>query len=144
MLVGAFRRVVDASRVDARPADGDGAERRADGCCALGPQPRRAQVPPGNPLPVLLQHNQFAHVQQTSQASNKRTIVVRSLVYVCLRCNQRHPHAKDDMHIQLPDRPLCWHCSSSAYVWVADTLGHLVRVYDNYYYYCTTCSRVHI
>jgi hypothetical protein len=68
------------------------------------------------PLPVLLQHRQFSHVHQLSQTANKRTIVVRSLVYVCLRCNQRHSHAKDNMRIQFPDHPLCRHCSSSAYV----------------------------
>lgn len=141
MPVGAFRRAVDAPRVDARSLQAVMAQSDVLTAAARWGLSRAVRK---YPLPVLLQHKQFAHVQQTSQAANKRTIVVRSLVYVCLRCNQRHPHAKDDMRIQFPDRPLCRHCSSSAYVCVADTLGHLVRVYDNYYYYCTTCSRVHI
>lgn len=141
MPVGAFRRALDEARVDERSlqqamahSDVLTAAARWGLSCAVRKYP----------LPVLLQHRQFAHVHQLSQTANQRTIVVRSLVYVCLRCNQRHPHAKDDMRIQFPDRPLCRHCSSSAYVCVADTLGHLVRVYDNYYYYCTACSRVHI
>jgi len=94
-------------------------------------------------LPVLIQHRQFQHVQHMSSVANNHTLFVRSLLYVCLRCNQKHPHAKDDMRMQYPDTPICRHCNSSAYVCVADTLGHLVSVYDNYYYFCVECSRVH-
>jgi hypothetical protein len=60
-----------------------------------------------------------------------------------LRCNQEHPHARGDMRIQYPDRPICRYCNSSVYVCVVDTLGHLVCVYGNYYYFCLECSRVH-
>ena len=95
------------------------------------------------PLPVLLQHAQFVHIESMSLLTNNRTIVARSLLYVCLRCNQKHPHAKGDMRIQYPDRPICKYCNSSAYVCVADTLGHLVSVYGNYYHFCIECSRVH-
>lgn len=95
------------------------------------------------PMPVLIQHRQFQHVQSMSSVANNHTLFVRSLLYVCLRCNQKHPHAKDDMRMQYPDIPICRFCNSSAYVCIADTLGHLVSVYDNYYYFCTECSRVH-
>jgi hypothetical protein len=60
-----------------------------------------------------------------------------------LRCNQEHPHARGDMRIQYPDRPICRYCNSSVYVCVVDTLGHLVCVYGYYYYFCLECSRVH-
>jgi hypothetical protein len=96
------------------------------------------------PLPVLIQHAQFTHIERMSLMTNNRTIVARSLLHVCLRCNQKHPHAKGDMRIQYPDRPICRHCNSSSYVCVADTLGHLVSVYGNYYHFCIDCSRVHI
>jgi len=94
-------------------------------------------------LPILLQHKQFQHVEQMSLLSNNSTVVARSLLYVCLRCNQKHPYSKENMRIQYPEQPICRHCNSSNYVCVADTLGHLVSVFGNYYYFCVDCSRVH-
>jgi len=96
------------------------------------------------PLPLLTQHAQFAHIEKMSQKTNNRTVVARSLLHVCLRCNQDHPHARGDMRIQYPERPMCKYCNSSVNVCVVDTLGHLVCVYGNYYYFCIECSRVHL
>ncbi len=96
------------------------------------------------PLPLFIQHEHFAHVAKVSQQANNSTVIARSLLHVCLRCNQNHPHARGDMRIQYPDSPICRHCNSSVYVCVVDTLGHLVCVYGNYYYFCLQCSRVHV
>jgi hypothetical protein len=74
---------------------------------------------------------------------NNRTIVARTMLYVCLRCNTKHVQAKGDMRMQYPGPPVCRHCNSSSMVCEADTLGHLVKVYSNYYYFCVDCSRVH-
>ena len=95
-------------------------------------------------LPLVMQHAQFAGMEAKSQQPNNRTVIARSLLHVCLRCNQEHPHARGDMRIQYPDRPICKFCNSSAYVCVVDTLGHLVCVYGNYYFFCVECSRVHV
>jgi hypothetical protein len=141
MPAGAFRRALDAPRVEARSLPRATAESDVLTTAARWGLSRAVRK---YPLPVLIQHAQFAHVEHMSKMTNNRTVVVRSLLHVCLRCNQKHPHAKGDMRIQYPDRPICRHCNSSAYVCVADTLGHLISVYDNYYYFCTECSRVHI
>lgn len=95
-------------------------------------------------LPIIYQQRQFQHIQQMSLELYNRTIVSRSLLYVCLRCNVQHPGARTDMRLHYPQRPICVHCNSNTYVCVADTLGHLVRVYGNYYYFCVACNKVHI
>lgn len=96
------------------------------------------------PLPVLCQHQQFEHIQRMSLQTYNRTIVSRSLLYACLRCNLQHPEARTDMRLQYPHLPICTRCNSNAYVCVADTLGHLVRVYGHYYYFCVVCNKVHV
>ena len=55
-------------------------------------------------LPVFLQHKQFKHVEHMLLLSNNRTVVARSLLYVCLRCNQKHPYSKENMRIQYPEQ----------------------------------------
>ena len=95
-------------------------------------------------LPLLFQYEQFQHVQKMSLEVHNRTIVSRSLLYVCLRCNLQHPEARMDMRLHYPQLPICTHCNSNAYVCVANTLGHLVRVYHNYYYFCVACNKVHV
>jgi hypothetical protein len=95
-------------------------------------------------LPLLFQHEQFRHVQKMSLEVHNRTIVSRSLLYVCMRCNLQHPEARTDMRLHYPQLPICTHCNSNAYVCVANTLGHLVRVYHNYYYFCVACNKVHV
>ena len=94
-------------------------------------------------LPLLVQHRQFEHIAEASQQRNNRTIVGRTLLYVCLRCNTKHMQPKGDMRMQYPGQPVCRHCNSSNFVCETDTLGHLVKVYSNYYYFCVDCSRVH-
>lgn len=135
-----FRRCQDAPRVDAQSLPQATAESDLLTAAARWGLSRAVCK---YPMPVLIQHRQFQHVQSMSSAMNNQTLTVRSLLYVCLRCNQKHPHANDDMRMQYPGSPICRHCNSSAFVCVADTLGHLVSVYDNYYYFCTWCSRVH-
>ena len=95
------------------------------------------------PLPLHFQNAQFVHMERMASQVNHSTIVARSKLHFCLRCNQRQPNANDDMRVQYPGKPICRHCLSSDYVCVGDTLGHLLGVYDNYYYFCTFCTRVH-
>jgi hypothetical protein len=141
MSAGGFRCALSAQRVDPRSLPQIMGE---NDMLTVAARWGLSQAARKYSLPVLLQHKQFAHIERMSLMVNNRTVVSRSLLHVCLRCNQKHPHAKGDMRIQFPDKPICKHCNSSAYVCVADTLGHLVRVYSNYYYFCIECSRVHI
>ena len=141
MTAGAFRAAIDMERADSRGVQKAIQQSDMLTAAALWGLSRAVAK---YPLPVLLQNRQFSHVEDMSLLVNNRTVVARSILYVCLRCNQRHPHAKGDMRIQYPDRPLCRHCNSSAYVCIADTLGHLVRVYSHYYFFCIQCSRVHL
>ena len=92
-------------------------------------------------LPVLMQQKQFSEMQ--TQALNNSTIVQRSLLHVCLRCNQQHVATSNNMRINFMLAPMCVRCNSSEFVFVADTLGHLVRVFRQYYYFCSICHRVH-
>jgi hypothetical protein len=38
---------------------------------------------------------------------------------------------------------LCVKCNSGAFVITADTLGHLVCVFRQFFYFCSLCNRVH-
>jgi hypothetical protein len=58
------------------------------------------------PLPFFLQYRQFAQVQSKSFEPFNKTLISRSLLYVCLRCNQTHSEARTDMR-------LCCPCQSS-------------------------------
>ena len=93
------------------------------------------------PLPIAFQLKQFENIRKKSMESNNQTIVSRSLVYICLR---HHPQARSDMRMPYPEMPICRHCKSNCYVLVADTLGHLLRVYRTTYYFCVSCNKVHV
>jgi hypothetical protein len=95
------------------------------------------------PLPVRIQHKQFSELTHNAQRVNCCTIVHRSLLHVCLRCMQQYTTTSNNMRIDFQHMPMCVRCNSGAYVFTADTLGHLVRVFRQYFYFCSVCNRVH-
>lgn len=94
-------------------------------------------------LPVFLQCKQFTVLQSLSENAHCANIAMKSKLYVCLRCNQEHCVARQDMRLNYPHTPICVHCNSSTYVFATDTLGHLIRCHGNYYYFCPFCFCVH-
>ncbi len=92
-------------------------------------------------LPVRIQHKQFSEIMEYSQRVNGCTIVHRSLLHVCLRCMQQHTPTSNNMRIDFQHMPMCVRCNSGAYVFTADTLGHLIRVFRQYFYFCSMCNR---
>ena len=94
-------------------------------------------------LPVRIQHKQFSQILEQAQQVNGCTIVQRSLLHVCLRCTQQHNATSNNMRIDFEHKPMCVKCNSCAFVFTADTLGHLIRVCRQYFYFCTICNRVH-
>jgi hypothetical protein len=95
------------------------------------------------PLPVHIQHQQFCCIQEESRHVNQSSIVHRSLLYVCLRCCQQSSLLGNNMRVDFLQKPICVHCNSNVNVLTIETLGHLVRVFRQYYYFCIKCNRVH-
>lgn len=93
-------------------------------------------------LPVRMQLKQFTEMQDHTHNSYG-TIANRSLLHVCLRCAQQHIATSNNMRIDFLQRPMCVRCDSHDFVITADILGHLVRVFSQYYYFCTSCMKVH-
>ena len=96
------------------------------------------------PLPLQMQNQQFSHVMAKSQRVGASTTVYRSLLYVCMCCCQQYPSIANNMRMDFLHKPLCVHCNSNSNILITDTLGHLVRVFRQYYYFCTICDRVHL
>ena len=94
-------------------------------------------------LPLQLQHTQFSDMRRLLGAQNQHSMCVRSRLHVCLRCNNEFPGTSNNMRLDHELKAMCVTCQSSAFVFVADTIGHLLRVYRNYYYYCHICRHVH-
>lgn len=95
------------------------------------------------PLPVKLQHMQYSDMTSVSLTQNNNGIHRRSMLYLCLACNQDNPGTSNNMRLDHELNAICVTCNSSAFVFVADTLGHLVKVYRHYYHYCHICRHVH-
>lgn len=94
-------------------------------------------------LPMHIQHKQFTLMQEHAHNSYC-TMINRSLVHVCLRCTQQHLVTSNNMRIDFLQRPMCVRCDSHSFVITIDTLGHLLRVFSQYYYFCGICMRVHL
>jgi len=95
------------------------------------------------PLPLRLQKAQFSAIVEHAQNVNSCTIVHRSLLHVCLRCTQKHTATSNNMRIDFQHLPMCVKCNSGEFVFTVDTLGHLIRVFRQYFYFCSICNRVH-
>ena len=94
-------------------------------------------------LPIRLQQAQFSEIVTSAQRLNTSTIVHRSLLHVCLRCTQKHTATSNNMRIDFQHLPMCVKCNSGAFVFTVDTLGHLIRIFRQYFYFCSICKRVH-
>jgi hypothetical protein len=89
------------------------------------------------PLPVRIQHKQFSEILENAERVNGCTVVHRSLLHVCLRCSQQYTATSNNMRIDFQHMPMCVKCNSGAFVFTTDTLGHLIRVFRQYYYFCS-------
>ena len=96
------------------------------------------------PLPVHMQHHQFQSILGASRVVNQSSIVLRSLLHVCLRCCQQSSSMRNDMRLNFLQKPICVHCNTNSQILTLDTLGHLVHVFRQYYYFCIKCHRVHL
>jgi hypothetical protein len=96
------------------------------------------------PLPVHMQHLQFQSILAASKVINQSSVVLRSVLHVCLRCCQQSSLMRNDMRLNFLQKPICVHCNTNSQILTLDTLGHLVRVFRQYYYFCTKCHRVHL
>ena len=96
------------------------------------------------PLPLPLQQRQFQCIVRDMRGVNKHNIFLRSQLHLCLACNQHHPGTTKNMRFDHAQRSVCVFCQSSDFVLRTDTLGHLVKVYEHYYYFCTLCMHVHL
>lgn len=96
------------------------------------------------PLPLPLQQKHFKCISRAMRGVNKHNICLRSQLHVCLMCNQQHPGTTKNMRFDHAHRSVCVVCHSSDFVLCTDTLGHLVKVFENYYYFCTICLHVHL
>lgn len=94
-------------------------------------------------LPLQVQNWQFSDTMQHVREPNQHSLWLRSRLHVCLKCNREHPDTKKNMRFDHEQNSVCVFCHSRDFVFVADTLGHLLKVYENYYYYCHICRQVH-
>ncbi len=95
------------------------------------------------PLPVHIQHQQFSCMLKQSSCVNRSSIVHRSLLYICLRCCQQSSLHRENMRMDFQLKPICVHCQTNSHILMIETLGHIVRVFRQYYYFCIKCYKVH-
>ena len=93
-------------------------------------------------LPLHIQIQQFATTIQNGRYLHQQRY--NSLVYICMRCNEKNPIAIHDMRLHYHDTPTCVHCNSKNFVFGIQTLGRLIRVHHTYYYYCSFCQHHHV
>ena len=83
-------------------------------------------------LPVFIQHAKVCACRAPVHAAIQQNKMSR-----CCTCDcgaTRHTRTRRGTCGCNTDRPIGRHCDSSTFVCVADTLGHLICVYGNYYY----------
>ena len=95
------------------------------------------------PLPLYLQNQQYEAVLRNSNMNTGRNILSRTKAFICLQCNALHPIAKKDMRYNYMQKSICTNCLQAEFVLEIETLGHLVKVNTNYYYFCHFCYGVH-
>lgn len=93
------------------------------------------------PLPVEIQQQQYQFIRTAGRALDG--VRYRTLLYLCLRCHEKHPTASGNMRLVHGQSPLCVHCLSNAFTVCVQTLGCIVRVRKHSYYFCRFCAGVH-
>lgn len=93
-------------------------------------------------LPLHIQMQQFATTMENGRYLHQQRY--NSLMYICMRCNEKNPTAVHNMRLHYHDKPTCVHCNSKNFVFGIQTLGRLVRVHHTYYYFCIFCQHHHV
>lgn len=98
------------------------------------------------PLPSNLQQQQFAFARQNILRKGRQVINTFS-VFVCFKCLILKP--KQSMQIDRKMRSdsqgnfYCSLCNCNEFVVEINTLGRLVKLTQNYYFYCIHCQEIH-
>jgi hypothetical protein len=94
-------------------------------------------------LPVELQQQQYELIRSAELSSDMQGIKHRTLLYICMRCHEKHPTTSGNMRLVHGEAPLCIHCVSNAFTVCVQTLGCIVRIRHASYYFCLFCCGVH-
>ena len=94
------------------------------------------------PLPLHLQKRQYESLLEES--TSKLSVLLKSFLFICMQCNTMFPKATKDMRYHFEHKAICTHCLQKDFVVQIQTLGHLILVNTNYYYFCEYCQSVHL
>ena len=98
------------------------------------------------PLPSNLQQQQFSLARKIILRKGKQVTNTFS-IYVCFKCLIAKP--KQSMQIDRKMRSdsrgnfFCSRCNCNEFVVEINTLGRLVKLMQDYYFYCTHCQEIH-
>jgi hypothetical protein len=95
-------------------------------------------------LPINLQIEHFQLMQKVQKDIHGSCILHRTQLYLCLQCNRQNNTSCQNMRYHFQHDAICSNCLQSDFVVKVNTLGHLVRANQNYYYYCQFCQNVHL
>lgn len=96
------------------------------------------------PLPVHLQKRQHRQILQSCENNMRTSLLLKTNVFICMQCNTTAPSASKDMRYHFQHEGICTYCLSKDFVLKVQTLGHLLRVNQHYYYFCEFCQCVHL
>ena len=93
-------------------------------------------------LPIHLQKRHYESM--VGDTNTNLCLLFKSFLFVCMQCNTVFPKATKDMRYHFEHKAICTHCLQKDFVVQIQTLGHLVLVNTNYYYFCEFCHSVHL
>jgi hypothetical protein len=94
-------------------------------------------------LPVELQQQQYELIRAAELSSGMQGIKHRTLLCICMRCQEKHPTTSGNMRLVHGQASLCIHCASNTFTVCVQTLGCIVRIKHDSYYFCRFCCGVH-
>ena len=95
-------------------------------------------------LPLQVQRRQHEAILTMTETDIGACTLLRTHLFVCMQCNAVYPKGKKDMRYHFQHQAICTHCLQKTYVLQIQTLGHLIQVNNNYYYFCEFCCSVHL
>lgn len=94
-------------------------------------------------LPYSMQCAQAKTILQKATL-NTRTTYQSSFLYYCLRCQHHAPASISSAKMRIRDSVVsCADCNMSEVVLKIQTIGRLVSIFGNTFYYCVQCMSVH-
>ena len=95
-------------------------------------------------LPQHIQRMQVEHLHATVHEKGLITDIYTTFMHCCLNCNTNTHSLDKSMRTSLFSQAVCSHCNRGDFVCKVSVLGALVKVYDQYYYYCVDCHTSHV